>query len=294
MTFIDFARAHGLDIDPGRLYASDKIKRCGTVEKPRSGNGAYFWDGERGWVFDWSGEARTIWFEDPNAKPWTDEEKRMWAAKRASAATEQEKRYQNAAFQADITLRSAKYDNHPYLEIKGFKETRGLVLDDKLLIPMRNVVTNKLQGYQSIRWLPDERTYEKKMLTGMRAKNAVLFLGNRDVEEVWLVEGFATGLSLRHALRSVGIIASVVICFSASNMIQVADQIKGTRFIFADNDESKTGEKSAIQTGLPWTMADQVGWDANDLHLQDSLFSVVAKVMDLRKREMLYSLHSPG
>ena len=69
--FIDFARAHGLEIDPGRLYPSDKIRRCGTVEKPRSGNGAYFYDGQRGWVFDWSGAAQTIWYNDPNAKPWT-------------------------------------------------------------------------------------------------------------------------------------------------------------------------------------------------------------------------------
>lgn len=288
MNFIDFARAHGVEIDPSRLYASDKIKRCGTVERPRSGNGAYFWDGQRGWVMDWSGEARVIWFEDPNAKPWTDEEKRLWAAKRASAATEQEKRYQNAAFQADITLRSAKYDNHPYLEIKGFKETRGLVLDDKLLIPMRNVVTNKLQGYQSIRWVPEEMKYEKKMLTGMRAKNAVLYLGEREANECWLVEGFATGLSVRHALRSVGMNASVVICFSASNLIQVADQIKGNRFVFADNDESETGEKAALSTGLPWTMADQVGWDANDLHLRDSLFAVVAKIMECRQKARVY------
>jgi putative DNA primase/helicase len=289
MTFIDFARAHGVDIDPSRFYASEKIKRCGTVDKPRSGNGAYFWDGQRGWVMDWSGEAKVIWFEDANAKPWTDEEKRLWASKRASASTEQDKRYQNAAFEADATLRSAKYDNHPYLEYKGFKEMRGLVLEDKLLIPMRNVSTNTLQGYQSIRWNLEERKYEKKMLTGMRAKNAVMYLGDRNSEECWLVEGFATGMSVRHALRSVGISASVVICFSASNLVQVSDQIKGKRFVFADNDESKTGEKCAIATGLPWTMPDTVGWDANDLHLKDSVFAVVGKMMELRQREMVYS-----
>ena len=288
MTFIDFARAHGVSIDPNRLYASDKIKRCGTMERPSSGNGAYFWDGQRGWVMDWSGEAKVIWYEDPHAKPWTDDEKRAWAAKRASAATQQERRYQSAAFQADITLRSAKMDHHAYLEMKGFKTTRGLVLDDKLLIPMRNVSTNRLQGYQSIRWDMERREYEKKMLHGMRAKNAVLFLGNRDLPEYWLVEGFATGLSVRAALRSVGLPASVVICFSASNLIQVADQIPGKRFIFADNDESKTGEKSAIATGLPWTMADTVGWDANDLHMKDSLFSVVAKMIEVRQRDMVY------
>lgn len=287
--FITFARAHGVEIDPARLYPSDKIKRCGTVERPRSGNGAYFWDGQRGWVMDWSGEARVIWFEDKDAKPWTDEEKRLWAAKRASAASEQDRRYEQAALQADIAIRSAKTSEHPYLTIKGFPDQKGLVLDDKLLVPMRNVVTNKLQGYQSVRWLPEEMKYEKKMLTGMRAKNAVLYLGNRDLPECWLVEGFATGLSVRNALRSIGLPAAVVVTFSASNLIQVADQIPGKRYVFADNDESKTGENSAIKTGLPWTMADQVGWDANDLHAKKGLFAVVAKIMDCRMRSSIYS-----
>jgi putative DNA primase/helicase len=284
MRFIDFARAHGLEIDPGRLYASDKIKRCGTVDKPHSGNGAYFWDGERGWVFDWSGEARTIWFEDPRAKPWTDEEKRLWASKRASAETEQERRYQSAALQADITLRSAKMEEHSYLHIKGFPDERGFVLEDKLLIPMRNVVTNKLQGYQSIRWDVEKREYEKRMLSGMRAKNAALYIGNRGANEFWLVEGFATGLSVHHALRSVGLSASVVVCFSSSNLVQVSDQIQGEKFIFADNDESKTGQKAAESTGLPWAVSDVIGNDANDDHLQFGLFHVVKKIMELRVR----------
>ena len=288
MTFIDFARAHGVEIDSTRLYPSDRIKRCGTVEKPKSGNGAYFWDGQRGWVMDWSGEARVVWFNDPGAKPWTEEEKRAWASKRASAATEQEKKYQNTAIQAEMTLRAAKPGHHPYLELKGFKDEQGLVLNDKLLIPMRNVVTNKLQGYQSIQWDMEARKYEKKMLTGMRAKNAVYRLGTSK-DETWLVEGYATGLSVRHALKSVGVSASVVVCFSATNLIQVADQIPGKRFVFADNDESKTGEKAAQETGLPWTMADQVGWDANDLHLSKGLFHVVKKIMDCRKEVLINS-----
>ena len=53
-------------------------------------------------------------------------------------------------------------------------------------------------------------------------------------------------------------------------------------YVFADNDESKTGEKAAADTGLPWTMADQVGWDANDLHLEKGLFQLVGKIMELR------------
>ena len=287
--FITFARAHGVEVDPGRLYPSDKIKRCGTVDKPRSGNGAFFWDGQRGWVFDWSGEAQTVWYNDPQAKPWSDEEKRLWAAKRASAASEQDRRYQQAALQADITLRSASLKEHGYLTIKGFPEEKGLVLDEKLLIPMRNVVTNKLQGYQAIKWMPDQLKYEKKMMPGMRAKNAVLWLGDRSAEEVWLVEGYATGLSVRAALRSCGMTGAVVVAFSASNLVQVADQIKGRRFVFADNDESKTGEKSAQSTGLPWTMADEVGWDANDLHAHNGLFAVVKKIMMCRGRAAVYA-----
>jgi len=111
----------------------------------------------------------------------------------------------------------------------------------------------------------------------------VLYMGSRDASEIWLTEGYATGLSVRDALRSTGSNASVVVCFSASNLIQVADQIKGQRYIFADNDASETGAKSAQSTELPWTMADEVGWDANDLHKKHGLFAVAKKIMDLRR-----------
>ena len=282
MTFIDFARAHGVEIDPARLYSSERIQRCGTVDKPNSKNGAYWWDGRRGWVQDWSGDARTVWFQDPNARPWTDQEKRDWMLKRQTANAQKDNAYELAALRADMVLRSAKMDTHAYLTIKGFPEDKGLVLEHKLLIPMRNVVTNKLQGYQEIWWDAPNMRYEKKMLHGMRARNAVLYMGDRAAPEAWLVEGYATGLSLHAALRSVGLKASVVVCFSASNMVAVADQIKGRKFIYADNDKSETGAKSAQQTGLPWTMSDTVGYDANDDHKKTGLFSVVKKIMDLR------------
>ena len=284
MSFINFARAHGLLIDESKLYASDFIKRCGTVDKPRSLNGSYLWDGQRGWIFNWAEEAKAIWYDDPNAKPWTDQEKREWVTKRNKANADRDRSYDMAADRVVITLNSAKMEIHPYLEIKGFKDLQGYVVDNKLLVPMRNVVTDKLQGYQEIYWDEPNRKYEKKMLHGMRAKNAVLYMGSKGAREAWLVEGYATGLSLHKALRSVGLNAAVVVCFSAVNLVQVADQVKGDRYVFADNDESKTGEKAAIETGLPWTMADEVGMDANDMHDKLGLMSVVKKVMDLRKK----------
>jgi putative DNA primase/helicase len=287
MSFILFARAHGVEIDPNKFFPSDRIRRCGTIEKPRSGNGAYFYDGQRGWVMDWSGEARVIWFEDPNATPWTDEQKREWMDKRKKINATRDTGYENASKKAYTTMCAAKPAKHDYLHLKGFPDLEGLVLEDSLLVPMRNVVSNNLQGYQRIYWDAETRKWEKKMLLGMQARNAVLWMGDRKAEEVWLCEGYATGLSILHALRSAGLKASVVVCFSASNMVAVADQIKGQRFIFADNDESKTGEKSAIQTELPWTMADTVGFDANDLHKKSGLFAVMGKIMALRNKILL-------
>lgn len=282
MSFLTFALSYGVEVDPGKLYASEKINRCGTTDKPRSNNGAWYWNGERGWVMNWSTDGKVIWYNDPNAKPWTPEDKKLWAKKREQSKAEQEKKYADAASKAERMLREAKHMKHEYLDIKGFGELKAPVTEDVLMIPMRNVITNVLQGLQSIYWDRDTRKYEKKMLYGMRSKDAVFWIGNRNATEVWLVEGFATGLSVRDTLRSIGISAAVVVCFSANNMVNVAPKIKGQKFIFADNDKSDTGKNSAIETGLPWTMADTVGEDANDLHKKHGLFSVAKKIMECR------------
>jgi len=286
MSFINFARAHGIDIDPAKFYASDKIRRTGTVDKPRSTNGAFFWDGQRGWVMDWSGDARAMWYEDPHAKPWTDQEKRDWALKRQTANADKDRSYELAAERAMITLRNAKPSTHPYLQIKGFPDEKMLVLDNKLLIPMRNVVTNKIQGYQSIYWDAPNMKYEKKMLPGMRAKNAVLYMGERDAQAKIAVEGYATALSVRAALKMTGSKAAVICCFSASNMVQVLNSLSGKVGIYADNDVSQTGEKAAIQTGLPYVMSDTVGHDANDDMKKFGLLYVAQKLMELNQKWM--------
>lgn len=283
MNFIQFAMEYGVEIDPSKLYASDRIHRCGTTDKPRSDNGAYFWDGQRGWVMNWSQDSKVKWYQDPDAKPWTDAEKAHYRASRAAAATAQQNRYHKAAEDAEKRLKEATLGEHNYLHYKGFPEERGLVYEDKLLIPMRNVRTNRLQGYQAIKWNPDTRKYEKKMAGGMMAKNAVLWLGDRYADEVWLVEGYATGLSVRNALRSCGLPAAVVVAFSAANLVKVAEQIPGRRFVFADNDASGTGQKAAEETGLSWCMSDTVGEDANDLHRSAGLFAVVGKIMQCRR-----------
>lgn len=284
MNFIDFARAHGVEIDPARLYASERIKRCGTTEKPKGKNGAYFWDGERGWVFNWAAEARVQWFHDEKARPWTEAEKAAWKAKRQAAQATQEQGYRLAAMRAAEQLRLAKPSEHSYLHRKGFPDAQGLVAaDGALLIPMRDLTTNNIQGVQVIRWDDGARSFTKKMSPGMKAKGAAFRMGDKHAPEAILCEGYATGLSIVAALRSVGLRASVLVCFSAHNLEFIAPQIKGRAFVFADNDASGTGERSAKATGLPYCMSPQVGEDANDLHARAGLFAVCQLLMAVRR-----------
>lgn len=285
--FIDFARAHGVEIDPGKLFASERIKRCPTTDKPRSTNGAYYWDGEKGWVFNWSGEARVQWWNDPHAKEWTEEEKRAWAMKRRAAAVEVERKNENAALQAAMLLRSTVPGPHDYLIRKGLPKVDGLVMEDgALLVPMRNLFTNELQGAQVIRWTLEEMKWEKKMVPGMKAKGAVLRLGPKTAAETILCEGYATGLSIELAARQMRLNAAVLVCFSDSNMVHVASLLtKGKRIVFADNDKSEAGERAARETGLPYCMSAIEGEDANDVHKRGGLLPVCALLMEARRME---------
>lgn len=285
--FITFARAHGVEIDPARLYPSEKIKRCGTTDKPRSTNGAYFWDGARGWVFNWSADAQVQWFNDPSAQPWTQADKDAWKAKRQAQRADQERHHQRAVQQATEMLRGATPGEHSYLQSKGFALAQGLIAPDgSLLIPMRHHQTNAVQGVQVIRWLEEERRHEKKMQPyGMKAAGAVFRMGPTHATETVLVEGYATGLSVLEALRGVGIHATVLVCFSAHNMMQVAQAVRGRAYVFADNDKSGTGQAAAEQTGLPWCMSPVEGEDANDLHVRAGLLAVRQLLMQVRLRD---------
>jgi putative DNA primase/helicase len=286
-SFIDFARAHGVEIDPSSLYASERIRRCPTTDKPRSTNGAFFWDGGRGWVFNWSGEARVQWYDDPHAKAWTDEEKRAWAARRRASAAENVRKHENAALHAQILIRATVPGPHDYLIRKGLPKVDGLVTPEgSLLVPMRNLATNDVRGAQVIKWIADEMRWEKKMVPGMRAKGTVLRLGPKQAAETILCEGYATGLSIELAARQMRLNAAVLVCFSDSNMVHVAGLLtKGKRYVFADNDKSGAGERAARETGLPYCMSPNVGEDANDVHARRGLMPVCVLLMKARALE---------
>jgi len=280
MDFRSFARTNGVEIKD--LRADDRIHRCPTTEHPASRNGAFFFDGYRGWVQNWETGEPLIWWNDPNAKPWNESEKREWALRRRVAEDEKSKGHAMAARKASMLITSATKDTHPYLKAKGLVDVQALIGQaGELLVPMRDFRDNALLGIQTIRLVDNE--WEKKMLPAMRAKGAVLRIGPQGAQEVFFCEGYATGLSIGIALQLLRLSAVVVACFSATNMTHVANNMTGKRFVFADNDASRTGEKAALATGLPWCMSDVQGEDANDMHVRAGVMAVAKKLMEVRR-----------
>ena len=194
--------------------------------------------------YGWRGEAPTARQPEP-------------ATRRLEAAAEERKRHaaaERAAQTAEQLLLKAAYRTHPYLARKGFSDAKGLVLDDELIIPMRESHTNVLMGVQRI-----QEDGSKRFLAGSRVKGAVYRIGRGAMR--WYCEGYATGLSVHAALTRLYRNDAVVVCFSANNLAYVARN----GYVVADHDANGVGETYARRTGLPWWMPPEFG-DANEVH----------------------------
>lgn len=280
MSFHQFAQSIGVLVND--LSPSDRIRRCGTSTHPKSKNGAYMYDGRGGWVMSWeTGELHVF----GRNKEFTPDEKRAWAKSKREAEQKIERAHELASLKAAILLRDCTLVNHAYIANKGFPNELGLVdAEGRLLIPMRDCLTDELRGVQAIVWHTEERKFSKKMQHGMKAKGAVFRIGVKRATETFLVEGYATALSVHAALSQLHLRASVLCCFSDSNLVNVAGQISGKKFIFADNDESKAGERAAEKSCLPYVMSPEPTFDANDHHQKFGLLSLCKLVMELRKK----------
>lgn len=289
MSFETFARAHGLVLD--RAYADARVHRVPTTEHQRKKNGAYWWDGRKGWVQAWETHDTVQWYEadrtDPRVRFLTPEQQDALAQKareeiarrQAQAAATAQRMLSEAELLVPRQARHWRDENvlaHPYLQRKGLAEARCLVRGGVLLVPMHECVSGRLVGMQTI-----TETGEKKFLAGQRAKGAVHRIGRGP--ELWLCEGYATGLTIERALQRMYRQASVVVTFSAGNLTHVAGLLSGARYVVADNDASGAGEAAARATGFPWAMSDQVGEDANDLMQRagaDAVRDLLRRVLD--------------
>ena len=257
MTFEDFARAHGLIIDATQVGRWTSVP---TEDHPRKRNGRYKFLGDVGWVQNWATMSGPVmWRSDrPNIQVRLDIiEKDNKAREQAAIA---------AAKKAAWIMHQTKLETHPYLEKKGFAEERVPVweTDGKrlLVVPMR--IAGRLVGVQLI-----DDNGEKKFLYGQTTKGATFSIDAKGIPI--FVEGFATGLSVRAAMKAAKIRYTIYICFSARNLEEVANN-HARGLVVADNDANRTGEIAAQKTKHPYWISPTTGQDFNDYHLMHGLF----------------------
>lgn len=270
--FVEFARSLGILID--EVPPIGRWCRYPTVTHPRKKNGSVKYLGDIGFAQEHSTMIDVaVWHPERDEVAKIDLDAIRRAAEREMQRLRA--RWDRTAAEAEALIRRAFPNEHNYLHFKGLGHERGLVLEDgALLVPMRHWRSNRVQGAQLIRWVDDG--YEKKMLPGTRAKGAVLCLGSRQAPRSWLVEGYATGLSVLAALRLVRSRDAVVVCFSAGNLAHVAAEMGGNLVVFADHDHSGTGQRMAAATGHPVVMSPNVGEDANDFMAREGVFKLAA------------------
>ncbi len=281
--FLSHARAYGVLVDD--MHPSSRIRRCGTEEHPRSKNGAYLWDGERGWVQSWDSDCEIYWYDDPQKKEPTQADRDEWARRKQQREEEQLRLWGATAIRCRMLMDTSKLSEHNYMHRKGLPNIQVNVLPaGEMIIPMYDFKCDALVGAQTIRWDADEMKFEKKFIHGSRLKGSAMRIGPQTAREVILCEGFSTGHSIDAALRQMKLRAAVVVCFNDSNMVAVSKLVKADRvYVFADNDKSEAGESAAQATGLSYCMSPVVGEDANDLHKRAGLMPLCNLIMAARR-----------
>ena len=249
MTFESFAQEHGLVINH---LVRDRWTRVPTVDKPHSRNGAYIWDGKGGAVQNWALHEKPIPFLSDGTRV-SDPE---WRIKKEKSDKERTARQHKAVGKAAYIMRGAKKGSHPYMDKKGFSDQKHWIFEDLLIVPMR--IDQRLVGCQTI-----SADGTKKFLYGQITKGAEAVIDNKGTHI--LCEGYATGLSVRRALKAVYHRYTIHICFSAANILQMAEKYPDS-VIIADNDTM--GIRTAKKTKLPYWVSPVEGEDANDFELR--------------------------
>jgi putative DNA primase/helicase len=243
MGFLQFAEMHGLKISS---LIMDRWVRVPTEDHPHKKNGSYIFDGISGAVKNWAVHEKAIsWHSKEAYRP--DPQLKI---KREKAEKERLDRQEKAATRAGMIMKSAVLASHPYLDRKGFKD-KGYVWNDLLVLPMR--IQDKLVGCQLI-----SQDGTKRFLAGQVTKGASLTIDNkgRDI----LCEGFATALSVKKAMKAMKLRYTIHVCFSASNMLEIAKTCINP-LVIADNDP--VGIKTANKIGKYW-ISNKESEDFND------------------------------
>mgnify|MGYP000917474377 CR=1 FL=1 len=245
--FADAARAAGLEIH-GAIVADGKIQRCRIGDdKPGKKNGWYvlhldgvaagcFGSWKDGVTHNWCAKSRS----DLTAEQDAEVRERI---SRARALREKEAeifRARAAVKAVALFAKAGPVDaKHDYVVRKGVRPIGASQLKNMLVIPLEDI-DGKLHSLQFI--MPDG---SKRFLTGGRKNGCFAWLGKpaKNKTKLFVVEGWATGCSVREAIGTGG---AVVVCFDAGNLLPVCEALRGKYpdadiIICADDDYQTDG-----------------------------------------------------
>ena len=266
MTFTEFVAASGLSIS----HLKSNVWGRARIGNERQENASYFYGGDFGFVMNWKdgSDKVSVWQHDREmTQPDREAMARRITASQNAYKLQRDDGRREAAKKAQLILSGCKLELHPYLASKGFPAAVGNIYFENfnpvLVIPMS--YKGNICGVQTINVGGD-----KKFLYGQRTSMAHHTIGSTG--RTYLVEGYASALSLRALLCALSISQhTIVVTFSANNLGKLAPNYPGA-LVIADNDESGTGQRVAEATGLQWWMPDVVGQDINDMHKALGLF----------------------
>jgi putative DNA primase/helicase len=287
---------------PQQIVWDGNLHRFATDERKRHKKDGWYIahddaGGKAGAFGSWrSGESHT-WSNGTGRQyssvEWADIER-----KKALAVAEEKKEKEQAALRAERLFESAQeVTESPYLTRKGITCPEGIRavtgMSSKafgfegaeypltgLLVPLRN----KDGAIRSLQLIPDNPQQEKMFMKGGQVGGCFHALGKiAGARRIDIVEGLATGQSVRSATHS-----TVLIAFSAGNLPKVAEVARALNataeiVIDADDDENNQGNIKAIEAAkrcggivkLPGNGCN----DFNDLHREHGLGAVQAVLM---------------
>jgi len=296
-------------VPPSGQIALRKWIPADTTGKNGKGDGRLICDEDRVTAMNWqTGDKVTVWLKEER----TAEDRSRYRQQRQKDEARARVRSTRAAQTAGQLVAAARPDSHPYTTAKGFPDEKPLVITAELV--------RRLAGYTDWHgtFVPADYLVPEGGTTaivvparvGMAVSSVQLiwsdgtkkFLAAGDMHgafhristgtATWLCEGYATGLSLRAALKGLRRQDTVLVCFTASNLEKVAERVPGRCFIAADHDAPPkakpqqfgglgAGEFYARRANKPYIMPPDAGTDINDLHQQAGIFAVQRLVNEL-------------
>lgn len=280
-------------------YRPGQWAKCDIIgAKNGKGDGRVVVDGRRVTAHNWqTGEHQTVWLNGEM----TAKDRRVVARQIEQEKEQKRAREERAAKVASRMVEAAQSSTHQYFARKGFPDEKALVLDagtirklggDYLIVGERAIVMPARIGTKitSVQLIWEDGT--KKFLAGGSITGSCHRIA-KGSGPTWHCEGYATGLTLRAALKSLNRSDTVLCCFAAGNVAAVARNATGRAFILTDNDKPQpqfdglgTGEHWARQAGKPYFMPPELG-DLNDYHQAHGIFHVQKLVTNfLREARM--------